>query len=309
MRKTTLTLAIVASILTYSQKCFANDFQNLISGKKAPLTKQLKDLNDSWRQIAISGQYEMGDLMKSWASIFSADSYNNIYYTQGQTVLVNNETYLVAYRLPTSGKTLTIQSLFENVMGSMAGLTGTDCDSIVFAAKITPETTIQLSLLNLKTIGSLNDVRTFDLKTELATLAKAEQESKAACEQAKLEAVNLQVESNLRDLGIALQSYTEQNEGRLPNMSSLETVKLAFQDLIFDESIFLHPETLEPYLTNTSLSDQNLANIDNPSETVAFYEAQPAADGTIGVVFADGFYQRIPPEDWEEVKEVSKIPQ
>lgn len=308
MRKITLTLAIVTFIFSYGQKCLANDFQDLISGKQVPLNRQLKDLNDSWRQIAISGQYEMADLMKSWANIFSADSYNNIYYTQGQTVMVNNETYVVAYRLPTLSKTLTIQSLFENVMGSMASFTGTDCDSIVSPAKITPETNIQLSLLNLKTIGSLNDVRPFDLKTELAMLEKAEQESKEACEQAKLEAVNLKVESNLRDLGIALHSYTEQHEGKLPDMTSLEAVKVALQDFIFDESIFLHPETLEPYLVNTSLSAQNLADLDSPGETVAFYEAQPAVDGTIGVVYADGFYQRIQPEDWEKVKRTSKLP-
>ncbi|WP_319420462.1 hypothetical protein [Pleurocapsa sp. FMAR1] len=307
MRKLTLTLAIITSILTYSQKCLANDFQELISGKQAPLTRQLKDLNDSWRQVAISGQYEMADLMKSWTSIFGADIYNNIYYTQGKTVKVNDETYVIAYRLASSGKSLTITSLLKNVMGSVAGLTGTDCDSIGSPEKITPETTIALSLLNLKTIGSLNNVRPFDLEKDLAMLEQAEQESKAACEQAKSEAVNL-VESNLQELGSALQSYTDQNGGKLPDMSSLETVKLALQDFVYDESVFYHPVTLEPYQVNAFLSAQNLDDLDNAMEIVAFYEANPAADGTVGVVYADGFYQRIQPEDWEAVKQASKLP-
>ncbi len=308
MRKRLLILAVMTSILTYSQKCLANNFQELISGKQTPLTKQLKDLNGSWRQIAISGQYEMADLMKSWTSIFGADIYNNIYYTQGKTVKVNDETYVIAYRLASSGKSLTINSLLENVMGSVAGLTGTNCDSIVSPKKITPETTIALSLLNLKTIGSLNNVLPFDLETNLAMLEQAEQESKAACEQAKSEAVNLQVESNLQDLGNALRSYADENGGKLPDMSSIETVKVALQDFVYDESVFYHPGTLEFYQVNASLSTKNLNDLDNAMETVAFYEANSAADGTVGVVYADGFYQRIQPEDWEKVKQASKLP-
>lgn len=47
MRKITLALALVSYMLNYAQKCLANDFQGLISGKQAPLTRQLKDLDDS----------------------------------------------------------------------------------------------------------------------------------------------------------------------------------------------------------------------------------------------------------------------
>lgn len=308
MRKITLALAIVTSMLTYSPKCLANGFQDLISGKQAPLTKQLKDLDDSWRQIAISGQYEMADLMKSWTSLFGANLYNNLYYTQGKTVKVNSETYVVAYRLASSGEPVNINSLFENLMGSVSGLAGGDCQTIKSAEKITSETTIALSLLNLKTIGSLNNVRPFDLKADIAMLEKAEQQSKAACEQANLAAIESQTESNLQNLGSALQSYAEQNENKLPDMSSLETVKLALQEFVYDDSVFYHPETLESYLVNSFLSSKNLTDLENGMEIVAFYEPSPAADGTIGVVYADGFYQRIAPEDWSAVKAASKLP-
>ncbi|MGF1590920.1 MAG: hypothetical protein ACFCU7_17070 [Pleurocapsa sp.] len=308
MRKITLSLAVAVSCLTYSQKCLANDFQGLISGKQAPLTRQLKDLDDSWRQIAISGQYEMADLMKSWTSLFGTDIYTNVYYTQGKTVKVNDQTYVVAYRLASLGEPLNINSLLENVIGSMAGVAGGDCTAIVSSKKITPETTIALSFLNLKTIGSLNNVRPFDLETDLATLEKAEQQSKIACEQANLAAVESQIESNLQNLGSALRSYAEQNEDKLPDMSSLETVKLALQEFVYDESVFYHPETFEPYLVNASLSAKNLTELDKGIEIVAFYEASPAADGTVGVVYTNGLYQRILPEDWSAVKQASKLP-
>ena len=43
MRKITLALAVVSYMLSYGQKCLANDFEGLISGKQVPLTRQLKD--------------------------------------------------------------------------------------------------------------------------------------------------------------------------------------------------------------------------------------------------------------------------
>ena len=59
---------------------------------------------------------------------------------------------------------------------------------------------------------------------------------------------------------------------------------------------------------NSFLSSKNLTELENGLEIVAFYEANPAADGTIGVVYADGFYQRIASEDWSAVKQASKLP-
>jgi hypothetical protein len=306
MRKITLALAVVTSMLTYSQKCLANDFQELISGKQAPLTKQLKDLDDSWRQIAISGQYEMADLMKSWTSLFGADFYNNIYYTQGETVKVNQENYIVAYRLASSGEPMNIFSMFENVMGTMGGMTGGDCAALVAPKSITSETTISLSLLNLKTIGSLNNVRPFDLETDLALLKKTEQQSKEACEQANMAMVESQVSSNLQSLSSALHSYAEQNQDQLPDMSSLEAVESALQEFVYDSSVFYHPGTFEPFLVNASLSAKKLSELD--TEIVSFYEATPAADGTIGVVYINGLYQRLSPEEWKAVKEASNLP-
>jgi hypothetical protein len=312
MRKIAIALTLAASICTYAQKSYAGDFQSLISGQQAPLNKKLKDLDSSWRQVAISGQYEMGDLMKSWSGLFGAAGYNNIYYTQGQTVRVNDETYVVAYRLPSSGKPLDFKAFVENAMGSFAS---TDCSATISSSmpKITPETTISLSLLNVKTIGSLNDVRPFDLKADLAALEKMEQESKAACEQAELERAKLSTassvdESNLKNLGFALQSYADSHDGKLPNMKDSDGVKVALKDFVTDESTFINPETSEPYLPNPSLSGKKIADLANSDRVVAFYEANPAADGTVGVVMLDGFYQRMTPEDWQKVKQESKLP-
>jgi hypothetical protein len=305
MQKSAIALLMAVSLSTYGQKCHAEDLQNIISGRQIPLTLQLKQLDNSWRQIAISGQYEMGDLMKSWSSLFGAAGYNNNYYTQGQTVKINDETYVVAYRLPGSGKAVNFQSLFENALGSFSG---SGCSSTASSDKITPETSIGLSLLNTKTIGSLNDVRPFNLKEELAALEKIRQEAEAACEKTKAASMNSQVETNLRALHTALQSYADSNNGKLPNTSNPDALKTALKDYVTDESVFVNPETMQAFTPNPSLSGKKLGDITNPDRVVAFYEAKPATDGTTGVIFVDGFYQRMTSEDWQKLKQESKLP-
>lgn len=120
MRKTAIILALTALISTYSQSSYGSDFETLVSGQQIPLTKSLKDFDDSWRQISISGQFEMGDFMKNWAGLFGGSSYNYVYYTQGKTVKVADETYVIAYRLPSTAEGLNMRTLMETTfsMGS-----------------------------------------------------------------------------------------------------------------------------------------------------------------------------------------------
>lgn len=176
MKKNAVLLTLTALFSISSLPSYSSDFSSLVSGQKVPLTKQLKDLDSSWRQISVSGQYEMGDFMKNWSSLFGGSPSNYIYYTQGETVEVASETYVIAYRLPATGEGLTIQSL-------MGTVTSFGCDEASLPIQLLPETAINLSLLNLRTIGSLNDVRSFNLSEELATSKKRYEEAKTACEQ------------------------------------------------------------------------------------------------------------------------------
>lgn len=62
------------------------------------------------------------------------------YYTKGQTVSIGSETYIVAYSL------------------------------LSLAEKISPELPLNLSLLNLKTIGSISNIRAFETVSETKVL-------------------------------------------------------------------------------------------------------------------------------------------
>jgi hypothetical protein len=139
MRRTAigwLLAATAATAATSSQLSFAAELPDLLSGDRFPLTLKLKNLNNEWRGFSMSGQYEMGEWMQTFSSMFG-NSASNTYYTKGQTVNIGNETYMVAYRIESRSD------------------------------KLTPETTLSLSLLNLRTIGSLNNIRLFNVEQEI----------------------------------------------------------------------------------------------------------------------------------------------
>jgi hypothetical protein len=176
MKKIATIAAIATLMSSYSQISYADEFGQLVSGQQIPLTKQVKELDNSWRQVTISGQYEMGDFMRNWSGILSGNSYSYIYYTKGETVEIEDETYIVAYRLPSSPDIVSFQSLYQTAIGL-------GCNDASLPTQLTPQTMLNLSLLNLRTIGSLNDVRPFDFKQEVAASKQRYNAAKETCEQ------------------------------------------------------------------------------------------------------------------------------
>ncbi len=156
MRQTVIafSLALVVGLPTYSQPTYGTDFTQLISGKNLPLILKLKDLDSKWRRMTLRDQSEMGEWLQLFGLISGALG-SDVYYTKGQTVTVGSETYIVAYRL-------------EANKVDFRALVQTDPNAKPFAPEvITPETTVALSLLNLQTLSSLNDILPFNLKQEI----------------------------------------------------------------------------------------------------------------------------------------------
>jgi hypothetical protein len=114
-------------------------FAGILSGNSIPTAIKLKDLTSEWRAMSTNGQVEIGNF-QALVSLFGGGSFANNYYTKGQTVTVGSETYIVAYSL------------------------------LSLAEKISPELPLNLSLLNLKTIGSMSNIRIFETVAETKVL-------------------------------------------------------------------------------------------------------------------------------------------
>lgn len=150
------------------------DFKELLSGKICPLSVKLGDLNGDWRRITVrTDGNASGNVSVSVTGSggTSGSSQNNIadlggsksYVTCGQTVSANGQTYLVAYHLPGSGLDLTtlIQATATKLPPPLS--------------KLSPETVLPLSLLDLKSAGSLDDIKAFDLRREIVESEKLAQ--------------------------------------------------------------------------------------------------------------------------------------
>jgi hypothetical protein len=113
----------------------------LFGSKNIPTSIRLRELNSSWRAMGTNGSLELGNLQMIVNSS-AGGSFAATYYTKGETVTIGSETYIVAY------------SLFTLV------------------DKVTPDLPLSLSLLNVKTIGSLSNIRPFDVFKETKVLEK-----------------------------------------------------------------------------------------------------------------------------------------
>jgi hypothetical protein len=147
MRKILIGLAIAATIATTAttiEPIFAAEpsLNEILTGKTVPNAIKLKDLTPEWRGLSTSGQFEIGNTFQTIFGAFFGGAFNASYYTKGQTISMAGETYMVAYSLQEQPE------------------------------KIAPDTTLGLSLLNMKTIGSLTNIRSFNLSTETALLEK-----------------------------------------------------------------------------------------------------------------------------------------
>ena len=270
-------LALPAPAVLAQAPAASSDFTSAVSGVSCPLTLKVKDLDDTWRQLSIS-KVGGADLL----SIFASSSRGvaptlDQYYTHGETATIGGETYLVAYRYALKP----------------SDLTG---DNASAPPQITPDTTLNLSLINVRQIASLDGIQPF----APVTAAQADADAAKNAKQASL--------TNLKQIGLGLLQYTQDWDEHYPPMQSTEIAKNALLPYIKSDTIFQNPITHAPYRPNTSLSHQPLASIQDPSTLMAYYDDGPSADGERGVLFADGHAKMVTEEEWRRLKAASHLP-
>jgi hypothetical protein len=157
--------AAVLTTLLLPASCLAQDLTELLSGRTYPLATMLKDFTGEWRRVTVhtatsaSGNLSLnvtggGDVSSNQNNLTLGETSN--YLTRGQTGSAGGQVYVVAYHLPNTG--LDLGRLLQAVAAGKPPE----------AATLMPETALPLALLDLRTAGSLDDVRAFDMKAEIA---------------------------------------------------------------------------------------------------------------------------------------------
>jgi hypothetical protein len=206
----TVTISLSLSLINFANiPSYSQDLETLFSGQDIPLTLKFKDLNATWRKVSVSGQFEMGDLLKNWTvfmdSLLGTKSYNNIYYTQGKTIIIGNNTYMIAYRIPMETKPLSLDKFFSG------NFSGKNCEEGNLPIKLTQNTEVSLALLNLNSAGSFNDLMIVDINREIAESEKNYQNQVMICQQALLDEINKEGRTSILSINTAQQNYYIEN--------------------------------------------------------------------------------------------------
>jgi len=278
------------SLLTLARPapCQTTDFVAALSGDKHPLTLKLKDLDSSWRRVSTAGSGEATNQMEMYLAMLTGGA-ENIYYTRGETAALGGEIYLIAYHHPVS----------VNYAALMHG--SSDMPPL---PKITPETTLSLCLLSLRSLGSLRDIQPFSMTDAL----KPPVANGALGSDATSDDINQASVSNLKQIGLALLQYTQDFDEVLPPMKTVAESNEAIYPYLKNKTLLEHPGTHELYQTNTSLSHRRLASFDSPATMVTYYEASPDSDGLRAVLFLDGHVKRVTEAEWQQLKTASHVP-
>lgn len=199
MKKTVMTWMLGCTLTMLSLPLLAQEANllKLIAEKQIPMNLPLKNLNSDWLSLQIrlqggdakSSDDMMSKLMQLGAmsggssgsnpgeealgmmflsSIFGgggSGSAPTTYYTQGQTVQLGGETFLIVYSLP--AQSMDFSKLMTEAMASEDSGEEPDMSAMLGSGKLTPESEVSLSLLNMKAIASFQNLRAFDMQREL----------------------------------------------------------------------------------------------------------------------------------------------
>jgi len=285
----TFTRLFVAGLLLmgiFTLPTFGQDatVDQLLTGKTYPLTLKLKDLDGGWRTFTAGGQSDTG---KSLLDMFMQSEMHmtmpaEVYYTKGQLVTMNGVTFLVAYRrlpLPLPDP----QAARDN-------------RDTAKPAPLTPDTPLNLCLMNLREVGNLINIHPFNMLQEIA-------DSTVPGNTVTPTATGSESVANMRQLAVAVQMYVQDNKLKLPPLDDAEQMKAALMPYVKNEQLFLQPKSGDPYQGNPMLAGKTVAELPDPSQVMVLFEVTPDNNGQRVVAFLDGHVEAVDAQRWAALKE------
>ena len=101
---------------------------------------------------------------------------------------------------------------------------------------------------------------------------------------------------NLKDLTMAALDYSRAHDGRLPDLSSPETIRAALGERP------TYTCSGAAYHGNAALSHKKVNEIRQPETLVLFYETQDAHFNGRNVAYVDGHVKWVRAQQWEEIE-------
>lgn len=189
MTRSLLAVALIAVCMPQALAQEPNPLATLLA--RTPHTMQLKQFNATWLRVSVkqsdAGAAGTGDMLSKLAQIgMMADGGKmkgdgmeaalglsmlggmgggpqRTCFTQGQTLAIGSETFLVAYAVEQKSP-----NLLQMIMEAEQSGKEPDMAALFGGSKWTEDTVASLTLINVRAIHTLSGVRPFDLQKELA---------------------------------------------------------------------------------------------------------------------------------------------
>lgn len=114
-------------------------------------------------------------------------------------------------------------------------------------------------------------------------------------------------QSNLKQMGMAVKQYSQDNDDKLPDLGSAASIRAALERYAPAPEVFACLEGELPYQGNPALSLKKLDKVAAPATKVMFYCGEPAHLGGRNICYADGHVKWMKEERWQAVKGKSGI--
>ena len=254
---------------------------DVLAGKIVPIIIKGKELSGSWRTFDTNAGLEEAIM----TSIGLPD--RRPYFSQGTQLLIGGESYIVAYRVrkPQMDSTRAGESIQQMALRYMKEM-----------ETLRPDTTLELSLINLRTAGNFKDIKKFDSLPLQAMATTFPVMPSAFAEESN---------NRLRTLMQSVLQYSEEEYEKFPVMNNFAIFKKQVGIFAGNDLLFVQPGTGQNYMTNPLLSQRWTGEFKSP--LAALYEAKPASDGKRAVAFTNGVVRRVSAAEWTKIKKVSKI--
>ncbi len=274
----------------------------------------LKDLGPEWRTLRItrrtSAESQAQGLLGYYNRAMGPETDTGPFYSRGQTVSESGHRYLVTLRAHPRAPEL---AKLMNRSSSSVPPVETILDAVMPRAR--REDALDLALIDIGTISSIQDSGPFDL--ERATTERSTPGGTAPImaailfpvfAQARQKARETSSLSNLKQIGLATAMYAQDHDEALPPLNSVAAARKALMPYVKVQEVFVQPGTGESYHVNPAASGKRTDRLADPSHFILMYEAAPAADGSRGVLFADGHAGRVTAAEWARLKLRSHLP-
>ena len=253
-----------------------------------PTELKLAGLSKSWRRFTVRNidpnmARNFGGNGPQYEQVLN-DLGIGVHFTKGDHLTLGKETYLIAYRVDPGMDPQDLQQEIQQRLQAFWGH-GERQPPPRPAGKFSPRATLKLTLLNLRNLGDLQDLRTFEPKTDLLLPKDLREMSNF----------------NLRRLG---QTLKQQSTWQPLPLRDANALRQALRNQHMPVTMLREPATNETYHLNTALAGKKVDRLGNRKNLVVVYEATPSSDNTRGVLFADWHVERVPEWKWEQVRAV-----